>query len=172
MMQQLSLTERLHIAAVQISADASLAGVQRLRAHWGDRHTVVAVRIPADLQKESISVLAARPLPLLLEDRASELAELRQRALPCVFLDLTPSQLAAEIRRGFRNDFDLRFVDKSLSRIGALQDRWIGPGTHRLHPVERWRPSGAPPRSPRPSPSPSPCRRICCCAASTTCRIT
>ncbi len=178
--------ERLH-CAVQISADATLAGVQRLRAHWGDRLTVVEVRSPAYLQEAIVSVLASMvvaeaaagdwlyvfdadefavspvmPLPGLLEGLPPELAELRyriwnwiapddfddldltsyprlrHRALPCVFLDLPPSQLAADIRRGFLNFFDLRFVDKSLFRIGALRDRWIGPGAHRLHPVESW----------------------------------
>jgi hypothetical protein len=179
--------ERLH-CAVQISADATLAGVQRLRAHWGDRLTVVEVSTPAYLQEAITSVLAAMvaaeaeasdwlyvfdadefavspaamPLPRLLEGRPPALAELRyriwnwiaphdfddldlasyprlrHRALPCVFLDLPPCQLAAEIQRGFLNFFDLRFVDKSLFRIGALRDRWIGPGAHRLHPVESW----------------------------------
>lgn len=179
--------ERLH-CAVQISADATLAGVQRLRAHWGDRLQVVEVRSSAYLQEAIVSALAAMvaaeaeasdwlyvfdadefavspaatPLPGLLEDHPPELAELRyriwnwiapddfddldlasyprlrHRALPCVFLDLPPSQLAAEIRRGFLNYFDLRFVDKSLFRIGALRERWIGPGAHRLLPVESW----------------------------------
>jgi hypothetical protein len=179
--------ERLH-CAVQSSDDATLAGVQRLRAHWGERLVVVEVRSSAYLQEAIVSVMAAMaaaeaapgdwlyvfdadefaatpagtPLPQLLERQPAELGELRyriwnwiapadfddldlasyprlgHRALPCVFLDLPPAQLAAEIRRGFLNYFDLRFVDKSLFRIGALGDRWIGPGAHRLHPVERW----------------------------------
>ncbi len=179
--------ERL-LCAVQVSADATLEGVQRLRAHWGDRLTVVEIRTPVYLQEAIVSVLAAMvaaeaqasdwlylfdadefavtpaatPLPSLLAGRPPELAELRyrisnwiapddfddldlasyprlrHRALPCAFLDLPPSQMAAEIRRGFLNYFDLRFLDKSLFRIGELADRWIGPGAHRLHPVERW----------------------------------
>ena len=154
MMQQLSLTERLHIAAVQISADASLAGVQRLRAHWGDRHTEVAVRIPADLQKESISVLAATPLPLLLEDRAPELAaEIRR-------VSATTSTCASSTRTS---------PGSARCRIAGLDP---APTDSTPSSAGGWRPSGAPPRSPRPSPSASPCRRICCCAASTTCRIT
>jgi hypothetical protein len=71
---------------------------------------------------------------------------LRHRSLPCVFLPLPACQMAAEIGRGFLNFFDLRFVDKSLIRIGALRDRWISAGAHHLQPLAAAAP--APPRCP------------------------
>jgi predicted dienelactone hydrolase len=96
--------DRLH-CAVQISADATLEGVQRLRTHWGERLTVVEIRTPAFLQEAITSALAAAvvaeaddrdwlyvfdadefavtpagiPLRQLLLARPPELAELRYR---------------------------------------------------------------------------------------------
>ena len=48
--------DRLH-CAVQVSDDATLEGVQRLRGFWGERLTVVAIETPAYLQEAIMSTL-------------------------------------------------------------------------------------------------------------------
>ncbi|MFN9620794.1 MAG: glycosyltransferase family 2 protein [Synechococcaceae cyanobacterium] len=49
--------DQLH-CAVQVSDDATLEGVQRLRGFWGERLTVVAIETPAYLQEAIVSTLA------------------------------------------------------------------------------------------------------------------
>ena len=48
--------DRLH-CAVQVSSDATLAGVQQLRGFWGERLTVVEIRTPAYLQEAIVATL-------------------------------------------------------------------------------------------------------------------
>ncbi|MFO0037832.1 MAG: glycosyltransferase family 2 protein [Synechococcaceae cyanobacterium] len=45
------------LCAVQVSADATLEGVQQLRGFWGERLTVVEIRTPAYLQEAIVATL-------------------------------------------------------------------------------------------------------------------
>ena len=48
--------DHLH-CAVQVSSDATLEGVQRLKGHWGERLTLVEIRTDAYLQEAIVATL-------------------------------------------------------------------------------------------------------------------
>jgi hypothetical protein len=115
--------DQLH-CAVQVSDDATLEGVQRLRGFWGERLTLVAIHTPAYLQEAIVATLArqvaaaaaphdwlyvfdadefavspaASPLRELLADVPPEVTDLRYRVwnwiAPVDFDDLNLSSYA------------------------------------------------------------------------------
>lgn len=73
--------------------------------------------------------------PVDADDQDLDLyGRIRHRAKPCAFLSPTHLIQAEEIGRGFVNYFDLPFYAKGVYRFDALQERWLGPGAHRLRP--------------------------------------
>jgi hypothetical protein len=120
--------DRLH-CAVQVSSDATLAGVQQLRGFWGERLTVVEIRTPAYLQEAIVATLvrqlaaAAAPGDWLYVFDADEFA-VTPSALPLrEQIALQPSD-HQELRYPVWNwiapvDFD----DRDLATYGRIRHR-------------------------------------------------